>query len=417
VSKTVSFITENFNRYDPNSIDSYLAIGGFAAVKKALSMSGAEIVELIKSASIKGRGGAAYDTGRKWEQAAAVPGENKVVICNADEGEPCTFKDRDILSKDPFRLIEGMIIAGYTAGAQNGYIYMREEYRHLRPLIKNALQEAREKGFLGKNILGTNFSFDIQLYSGAGAYVCGEGTALVKSMEGESGRPRSKPPYTKECGLFNLPTLLNNVETLAVAAAVVQHGAKDYISHGTPESKGTKMICLAGNVKKPGVYEIPFGLALREIIYDIGGGIVDDNELNFVQLGGASGKIAPASLLDTPYTYEDLAKAGLGVGSGGLLVVDKSTKVLDFLQAVQAFFIHESCGKCTPCREGNSQIACILERFRSHTPGATDLEVLQDLAKLMRVSSLCGLGQAAPSALVSAIKHFPEEFKAIKLVN
>jgi len=417
VPKTVSFITENFDRYDPNSIDSYLKIGGFTAVKKALTMSVGEIIEQIKAASIKGRGGAAYDTGKKWEQAAAVPGLNKVVVCNADEGEPCTFKDREILAKDPFRLIEGLIIAGYAVGAQNGYIYMREEYRHLRPLIKNALQAAEAKGFLGKNILGTNFSFNIHLYSGAGAYVCGEGTALVKSMMGDSGRPRTKPPFTKECGLFDLPTLLNNVETLAVAAAVVQHGVQDYIRYGTADSKGTKMICLAGNVRKPGAYEVPFGLTLREIIYEIGGGIADDKEFNFVQLGGASGKIAPASLLDTPYTYEDLAKAGLSVGSGGFLVVDKTTSVIDFLQAVQHFFIDESCGKCTPCREGNSQIAYIIAKIKDGKAQTGDLEVLKDLANLMRTCSLCGLGQAAPNALLSAMKHFPEEFKVLSLAG
>jgi NADH-quinone oxidoreductase subunit F len=415
MSKTVSFITENFDQYNPNSIDSYLNIGGFTAVKNALAMSSGDIIDLIKSASIKGRGGAAYDAGRKWDQAASVSGENKVVICNADEGEPCTFKDRSILSKDPFRLIEGMIIAGYTVGAQNGYIYLREEYKHLRPLIKNAIKETLGKGFLGDNILGTKFSFHIHLYSGAGAYVCGEGSALIESMEGKIGRPRIKPPYIKECGLYQLPTCVNNVETLTIAAAILQNGVKDYISYGTPASIGTKIICLAGNVKNPGAYEIPFGITLREIIYEIGGGIVDDKELKLIQLGGASGKIGPASILDTPYTYEDLAKVGLVVGSGGILVVDERTRVIDFLKLIQDFFVHESCGKCTPCREGNSQISKVIKRFVANNPQSDDLPTLERLARVMTSCSFCGLGQAAPSALISAIKYFPEEFGNTKM--
>lgn len=410
MSKTVSFITENFGKYDPNSIDSYLSIGGFTAVKKALAMSSNEIIEMTKKAAVKGRGGAAYDTGRKWAQAASVPGEDKVVICNADEGEPCTFKDRTILSKDPFRLIEGMIIAGYTVGAKNGYIYLREEYRHLKPLIKNAISESKEKGFLGDQIQGSEFSFHIHLYSGAGAYVCGEGSTLIESIEGKSGRPRIKPPFIKECGLFQLPTLVNNVETLAIAAAFIQHGVEEYLKYGTPSSPGTKIISLAGNVKKPGAYEIPFGLTLREIIYDIGGGTPDGHALKLFQLGGASGKIGPASIVDTPYTYDDLTKQGLVVGSGGILVVDDRTRVIDFVKSIQDFFIHESCGKCTPCREGNRQIAKIIDRFVEGNPQTNDLQTAERFANIMKNCAFCGLGETAQSALLSAINHFPEEF-------
>ncbi len=410
MSKTVSIITENFGKYDPNSIDSYLSIGGFSAVKKALSMSSTEIIEMTKKAAVKGRGGAAYDTGRKWAQAAAVPGDDKVVICNADEGEPCTFKDRSIISKDPFRLIEGMIIAGYTVGAQNGYIYLREEYRHLKPLLKNAIQESMDKGYLGDNIQGTPFSFHIHLYSGAGAYVCGEGSTLIESIEGKSGRPRIKPPFIKECGLFQLPTLVNNVETLAIAAAFIQHGVDEYLKYGTAGSPGTKIISLAGNVKNPGAYEIPFGLTLREIIYDIGGGIPDGHELKLFQLGGASGKIGNAALVDTPYTYEDLAKEGLVVGSGGILVVDDRTRVIDFVKSIQDFFIHESCGKCTPCREGNRQIAKIIDRFVEGAPRPDDLQTAERFANIMKNCAFCGLGETAQSTLLSAMRHFPEEF-------
>ena len=415
MSKTVNFITENFGKYDPYSIESYFEIGGFTAVKKALSMSSGEIIEMTKVSAVRGRGGAAYETGKKWGQAAAVPGNNKVVICNADEGEPCTFKDRTILSKDPFRLIEGMIIAGYTVGAQNGYIYMREEYRHLNPLIKNAIKESTEKGFLGDNILGTNFSFNIHLYSGAGAYVCGEGSTLIESIEGKSGRPRIKPPFIKECGLFQLPTLVNNVETLAIATAVIQNGVEDYIKYGTEKSPGTKIISLAGNVNKPGAYEIPFGLTLREIIYDIGGGITDNNELKFFQLGGASGRIGPASIIDIPYTYEDLAKAGLVVGSGGILVVDHRTRLIDFLKSIQDFFIHESCGKCTPCREGNRQIAKIIDRFVDGNSHCDDLHTAERFANIMYNCSFCGLGETAQSCFLSALKYFPEEFELLEV--
>ncbi len=410
MSKTVSFITENFGKYDPNSIDSYLSIGGFTATKKALAMSSSEIIDIAKKASVRGRGGAAYDTGRKWAQAAAVPGADKVVICNADEGEPCTFKDRNILSKDPFRLLEGMIIAGYTVGAKNGYIYLREEYRHLKPLIKNAIQESIDKGFLGDNILGSGFSFHIHLYSGAGAYVCGEGSTLIESIEGKSGRPRIKPPFIKECGLFQLPTLVNNVETLAIATAVIQNGVEEYLKYGTPECPGTKIVSLAGNVKNPGAYEIPFGLTLREIIYDIGGGIPDGHELKIFQLGGASGRTGSAALVDTRYTYDDLHKENLVIGSGGILVVDDRTRVIEFIKSIQDFFIHESCGKCTPCREGNRQIAKIIDRFIEGTQRPDDLETAMRFANIMKNCAFCGLGETAQSSLLSAIDHFPEEF-------
>lgn len=409
-SKTVSFITENFGKYDPSSIDSYISIGGFTALKNALSMSSNEIIEIAKGAAIKGRGGAAYDTGRKWSQAASVPGENKVVICNADEGEPCTFKDRAMIQNDPFRLIEGIIIAGYTVGAQNGYIYLREEYKHLQGLIKNAIAQTKANGWLGQKIKGTSFNFEIHLYSGAGAYVCGEGSTLIESIEGKSGRPRIKPPFIKECGLFQLPTLVNNVETLAIATAILQHGVADYICHGTEKSPGTKIISLAGNVKNPGTYEIPFGLTLREIIFEIGGGITNDDELKFFQLGGASGTLGPASVLDTPYTYEDLSKVGLSVGSGGILVVSDKTRVIDFVKSIQDFFIHESCGKCTPCREGNRQILRIVDRFVEGTQKQEDLETAERFAHIMSNCSFCGLGETAQSALLSAIKSFPEEF-------
>ena len=280
----------------------------------------------------------------------------------------------------------------------------------MRPLLLNAIQESTDKGFLGDNILGSGFSFHIHLYSGAGAYVCGEGSTLIESIEGKSGRPRIKPPFIKECGLFQLPTLVNNVETLAIAAAFIEHGVDEYLSYGTAGSPGTKIISLAGNVKNPGAYEIPFGLTLREIIYDIGGGIPEGRELKFFQLGGASGKIGSAAIVDTPYSYEDLAKQGLVVGSGGILVADDRTRVIDFVKSVQDFFIHESCGKCTPCREGNRQISKIIDRFVEGKQHPDDLQTAERFANIMSNCAFCGLGETAQSTLLSAIRHFPEEF-------
>jgi NADH-quinone oxidoreductase subunit F len=411
VNKTVRFITENFGKYDVRSIISCIEAGGFKGLKYALTMTPSEVIATVKASGIQGRGGAAYDTGKKWRQAAEVPGDDKVVICNADEGEPCTFKDRAVLENDPFRLIEGMAIAGYAVGAQNGYIYLREEYRHLRPLLLSAIEQSKSQNLIGQNIQGTNFNFEIQLYSGAGAYVCGEGSTLIESMEGKSGRPRIKPPFIKECGLFLKPTLVNNVETLVAAAAILKKGPEAFVAYGTEKSPGTKLISLAGNVKNPGAYEIPFGTTLREIIEDIGGGLEEGHSLKLMQLGGASGTIAPASLLDTPYTYEDLARAGLDVGSGGVLVVDDRTEVIDFIQSIQEFFIHESCGKCTPCREGNRQIGRIIERYVAGAPRPDDLDTAKRFAVIMSQCSFCGLGETAQSALLSAIRHFPESFQ------
>ena len=269
----VHFITKNFGQYDPDSIDSYLKIGGFSALKKAVTMDGEDIASAIAAVKVKGRGGAAYDMGRKWSQARAVKGEHKVVICNADEGEPCTFKDRELITQDPFNLIEGMVIGGYTVKAQDGYIYMREEYRHLRPRLLNAIRQAEERGFLGKNILGTDFEFHIHLYSGAGAYVCGEGTALIRSIEGKAGRPRMKPPFIKVSGLFALPTCVNNVESFSIVPHLLLDEKHEYGSYGSGESIGTKLVSVGGNVVHPGVFEIPFGTTIHEIIYDLAGGL------------------------------------------------------------------------------------------------------------------------------------------------
>ncbi|GAA0694993.1 MULTISPECIES: complex I 51 kDa subunit family protein [Clostridium] len=411
MAKTVKYITKDFGTYDVNSIDSYEKIGGFAALRRATNMDGYDIAKLISLCKVKGRGGAAYDMGKKWSQAKDISAPKKVVVCNADEGEPCTFKDRTIIQNDPFRLIEGIIIAGYSVDAHDGYIYLREEYKHLRPLLLNAINQAEEKGYLGRNILGKDFNFKIHLYSGAGAYVCGEGTALVESIEGKSGRPRMKPPFIKQCGLFKLPTLVNNVESLSLVPSILLDDSKEYLTYGTEGSVGTKLVSVGGNVRNPGVFEIPFGITLREIIYELAGGIIDNNEIRLVQLGGASGKIASPKILDIPYTYEDLRKVGLTVGSGAILVVDKRTSVLEFLKATQEFFSHESCGQCTPCREGNLHISLILDKCIEGTAKKKDIANLEKFANIMCDSSLCGLGETAQSALLSAMHWFKEEFE------
>ena len=411
MAKTVKYITKDFGTYDVNSIDSYEKIGGFAALRRATTMDGYDIAKLIALCKIKGRGGAVYDMGKKWKPAKDISAPKKVVVCNADEGEPCTFKDRTVIQNDPFRLIEGIIIAGYSVDAQDGYIYLREEYKHLRPLLLNAINQAEEHGYLGRNILGKDFNFKIHLYSGAGAYVCGEGTALVESIEGKSGRPRMKPPFIKQCGLFNLPTLVNNVESLSLVPSILLDDSKEYLTYGTEGSVGTKLVSVGGNVRNPGVFEIPFGMTLREIIYELAGGIVDNNEIRLIQLGGASGKIASPKILDIPYTYEDLRKVGLTVGSGAILVVDKRTTVLEFLKATQEFFSHESCGQCTPCREGNLHISLILDKCINGTAKKKDIANLEKFANIMCNSSLCGLGETAQSALLSAMHWFKEEFE------
>ena len=408
----VRFLTENFGQYDPSSINSYMSIGGFQALRQAVAMDDPEdIATLISEAKVRGRGGAEYPMGRKWSQARAVKGEKKIIICNADEGETTTFKDRELIKNDPFNLIEAMIIAGYVMGATDGYIYMRAEYACYRSLLLNAIRQAKSYGFLGQNILGKGFDYDIHLYSGAGAYVCGEGTALIRSIEGKAGRPRMKPPFIKVSGLFARPTCLNNVESLSLVPHLLRDKDKRYLTYGVGESVGTKLVSVGGNVKHPGVFEIPFGTTVREIIDGLAGGLPDGRSLRLIQFGGASGKIAGPDILDTPYTYEDLRAAGVMVGSGAICVVDDRTSVIDFLRINQDFFYEESCGQCTPCREGNLHIKIILDRIANHTATKDDIKTMEKMARVMSMSSLCGLGETAQNTLRSAMQVFPEVFE------
>ncbi len=459
MSKTVCFITRNFGKYDPDSLKGYESIGGFRALRKALTMEGYAIADVLAANGVQGRGGAAYDMGKKWRQARDVPGAHKCVVCNADEGEPGTFKDRELLTHDPFQLLEGMIIAGWAVGADNGYIYLREEYSHLRPRLLSAIArellthdpfqllegmiiagwavgadngyiylreeyshlrprllsaiaQCEAAGYLGENILGSGLNYRIHLYSGAGAYVCGEGSALAESIGGHAGRPRMKPPFIKQCGVFHLPTCVNNVESLSLVAPLLLDDEGYYKSQGTPDCPGTKMISVCGNVKRPGVFEVPFGITIREIVYDLAGGMEsEDYPLRLVQLGGASGRICSPAQLDTPYTYKGMRQADLtAIGSGAVLVVDERTSVIGFLRMTQEFFSHESCGQCTPCREGNRHISLLLDKVAEGTHTAQDIATLKKFADIMSSASLCGLGETAQSALLSCMKRFPEVF-------
>lgn len=411
--QNISYLTENFGKYDVFSIDSYINIGGFQSLRKAVTMDGDDIAAILSDAKIKGRGGAEYPMGRKWSQARAVKRPHHCVVCNADEGETCTFKDRELITNDSFNLIEAMIIAGWAVNAEDGYIYMRAEYSHLRPRILNAIKQAEDRGFLGKNILGTNWNYKIHLYSGAGAYVCGEGTALIRSIEGKAGRPRMKPPFMKQSGLFTRPTCINNVESLSLVPHLLRDSTP-YLQVGTKESTGTKLVSVGGNVNKPGVYEIAFGTTVHEIIYGLAGGIQGNRKIRLIQFGGASGKISDARILDIPYSYEAFAANNLIIGSGSVLVIDERTSVIDFLRYTQDFFLHESCGQCTPCREGNRHIRIFLEKIKNGTYTDEDIQTMKTFAKVMPMSSLCGLGETAQNALKSAFNIFPEVFASRK---
>ena len=422
MSKLMKLLTDTINNSDsPNPVDSlsvevYVKSGGFTALKKASAAKPEDIIAEVKKAKLLGRGGAAYPAGSKWEHLLNIPETPKYIVCNADEGEPGTFKDLIIMDKLPLKLLEGIIIAGFVFRAKVGYIYVRGEYRKIQKRLIKAIENAKTAGFLGKNILGTDFDFDIHIISGAGAYVCGENSALLNSTEGKVGRPRIKPPHLAEVGLFLNPTLVNNVESFANIPLIVNMGGDAYLQAGHPDSGGTKLICLSGHCRNRGVFEIPLGkMSLRELIYNpkLGGGIAGDGKLKFFHLGVQSGSIGGVDQLDITYSYTDLKKAGLSVGSGAIVVMDESVSILEYLKGVTNFFIHECCGKCVPCSEGNSQLLVILQKLS--LPGvaqADDLDTLHRLIRTMTNASLCGLGQTSAAALNSAWKNFRTEFEA-----
>ena len=403
-------LTKNFDQIDPASIDDYIAAGGYSSLKKAIKMKDTDIIEEVKTAGLKGRGGAAFPTGLKMEAVKMAEGEPKYIVCNADEGEPGNFKDRYLMEKDPHQMIEGMVISAIATGIQFGYVFIRGEYVKAQEIVRKALEQARVKGFLGDNILDSGYNFDAEVYTGAGSYVCGEEFALLVTIEGKSGRATYKPPFPTTMGLYDKPTQINNVEKFCAIPSIIELGGEGFAKIGTESSKGTKLVCLSGNVKKPGLYEVPFGVSIRDIVYGLGGGIPNNRELKMVQLGGASGPVIPESMLDVKLDFEDMRKNDLNFGSGAVIVMDERIDVLDILKRIVQFFHHESCGKCTPCREGLVQLLIILDRFIEGTASTQDLELMKILMNTMGNSSICGLGQAAPTAVRKVLEYFPEEF-------
>ncbi len=403
---------KNCGVVNPEEIDEYIAFDGYKALEKVLKeMTQDEVIDVIKESGLRGRGGAGFPTGKKWELTKASEGEQKYVVCNADEGDPGAFMDRSILEGDPHSVLEAMAIAGYAIGANKGYIYVRAEYPIAVQRLKIAIDQARDYGVLGENIFDTDFSFDIEIRLGAGAFVCGEETALLESIEGKRGQPRVKPPYPAQSGLWGKPTLINNVETYANIAQVILKGAKWYSSIGTETSKGTKVFALGGNVNNIGLVEVPMGTTLREIIYDIGGGIPNGREFKAAQTGGPSGGCIPKEHLDTPIDYESLKEIGSMMGSGGLIVMDDTKCMVALAKFYLDFTVSESCGKCTPCRIGTKRMLEILERLCNGEGDELDIYKLEKLAANIQKASICGLGQTAPNPVVSTLKYFREEFR------
>ncbi|HVP56780.1 MAG TPA: NADH-quinone oxidoreductase subunit NuoF [bacterium] len=404
----------NRGRIDAESIDDYIANEGYLALAKALTeMTPEEVLGEVKKSGIRGRGGAGFPTGVKWEICRNSPGPNgKYVICNADEGDPGAFMDRSLLESDPHAVIEGMILGALAIGADCGYVYVREEYPLACERVIKAIEAARERGLLGSNILGTDFSFDINVVRGAGAFVCGEETALMASIEGKEGRPRPRPPFPAQKGLWGKPTNINNVETWANVPPIVLRGGSWYASLGTEKSKGTKVFSLVGKVKNTGLIEVEMGTTLRQIVYDIGGGILKDKKLKAIQSGGPSGGCIPADLIDLPVDYEELSKAGSIMGSGGLIVMDEETCMVDVAHYFVSFLEEESCGKCTPCREGITRMREILGRIVKGEGKRGDLELLEDLGKVIKDASLCALGGTAPNPVLTTLKYFRDEYEA-----
>ncbi len=398
---------------DPEVIDEYIGRDGYMGAAKALKeMTPEEIVEELLKSGLRGRGGGGFPTGRKWSLAQAAEGDVKYILCNADEGDPGAFMDRSILESDPHAVLEGMIIGGKAIGAKKGYIYVRAEYPLAIERLNIAITQAREYGLLGNDILGTGFDFDIELYYGAGAFVCGEETALMQSIEGKRGMPRPRPPFPAEKGLYDKPTVLNNVETFANVPQIVFRGADWFAGLGTEKSKGTKVFALTGNIKNIGLIEVPMGIPLRSIVYDIGGGIENNRPLKAIQIGGPSGGCLPESLIDTPVDYESIVKTGAIMGSGGMVVMDDKSCMVDVARYFLSFTAEESCGKCTPCRVGTKVLLNKLIEISEGKGKSGDIELLETLSKNIIASSLCALGQTAPNPVLTTLRYFRDEYEA-----
>lgn len=411
--KQLRIALRNCGVINPELIDEYIAFDGYKALIKALTeMKPDEVIETLKKSGLRGRGGGGYPTGTKWEFAAKQDSEQKYVCCNADEGDPGAFMDRSVLEGDPHSIIEAMIIAGYAIGANDGFVYVRAEYPIAVKRLQIAIDQAREYGLLGDNILGTGFKFDIEIRLGAGAFVCGEETALMTSIEGKRGEPRVRPPYPAVKGLWQKPTILNNVETFANIPVIMLKGPEWFAGMGTEKSKGTKVFAIGGKINNTGLVEIPMGTTLREVIYDIGGGIPGGKKFKAAQTGGPSGGCIPASHIDTPIDYESLIELGSMMGSGGLIVMDEDTCMVDIAKFFLEFTVDESCGKCTPCRLGTRRMMEILDKITKGKGKMTDIDELENLAKDIKAASLCALGQTAPNPILSTLRYFRDEYEA-----
>ena len=412
-AKQKKIVLADCGRIDPVDTDAYHAVGGYEAVRDVLTeWLPDDVIEEIKSSGLRGRGGAGFPTGLKWELGRKARGNEKFIICNADEGDPGAFMDRAVIEGNPHSVIEGMIIGAYAIGAHQGYVYIRAEYPLAIERLTLALDKARRRRFLGSKIFGTPFDFDIKIKLGAGAFVCGEETALIASIEGLRGQPRAKPPFPVHKGLWQKPTVINNVETLANIPAIIRRGYKWYAAFGTARSRGTKVFALTGKIKNPGLIEVPMGITLREIIEDIGGGTESGKPVKAVQTGGPSGGCIPASLLDINVDYESLARVGSIVGSGGMIVLDTDDCMVNMVKYFIQFTQSESCGKCVPCRVGTKRLLEILERITSGHGRTNDIERLEKLSAGIKATSLCGLGQTAPNPILSTIRYFRDEFEA-----
>jgi bidirectional [NiFe] hydrogenase diaphorase subunit len=411
--KQKKIVLENSGVVDPERIEDYIAVGGYSPLLHVLQeMTPTQVIQEVTRSGLRGRGGAGYPTGLKWGTVAKGVGTQKFVVCNADEGDPGAFMDRSVLESDPHRVIEGMIIAAFAVGAAEGYIYIRAEYPLATRRLRAAIFQAEQLGILGANIGGTPFSFRVQIRVGAGAYVCGEETALIASIEGKRGTPRPRPPYPAMEGLLGQPTLINNVETYANIPPIIRRGGAWYAGIGTDTSKGTKVFSLTGQIRNTGVVEVPMGISLRDMVFEIGGGIPNGGQFKAVQTGGPSGGCIPAEFLDTPVDYESLATLGSIMGSGGMVVMDQSSCMVDVAKYFMDFCMSESCGKCVPCRVGTYQMHRILSAITSMTATSQDLRLLEELCDLLKNTSLCGLGQSAPNPVVSTLKSFAQEYQA-----
>ncbi|KPK89628.1 MAG: hydrogenase, partial [Deltaproteobacteria bacterium SM23_61] len=406
-------VLENCGKIDPLNIDHYLLNHGYAALARVLKeMTPDQVIETVERSKLRGRGGAGFPTGRKWRFTRSSPGEEKYLICNADEGDPGAFMDRAVLEGDPHSVLEGMLIGAYAIGAQKGYIYVRAEYPIAVEHVKAAVSRAEEMGLLGKNILGSPLSFEVEVKEGAGAFVCGEETALMASVEGRRGMPRARPPFPAQAGLDGKPTNINNVETLANIRPLILKGVDEYTKYGTQESKGTKIFSLAGKVNNTGLVEVPIGVSIRKVVFDIGGGIPKGRRFKAVQMGGPSGGCVPERYLDMPIDYGSLQSIGAIMGSGGMVVMDENNCMVEIARFFLSFTQSESCGKCSPCRLGTKEMLHILTRITRGEGSQRDLKVLREVGKVVRDASLCGLGQTCPKPVLSTLQYFAEEYEA-----